>query len=114
MSVKLLIILPTQSTFSFISAGIFHQTFTSLQHIKPEVLYPIPDFSAFQKPIQPASDDLVPSGEKLVFLSINRYERKKNLALAIKAFGKIASVRKVVLDKFRFSDLCLCVMSQSV
>ena len=83
-------ILAAQNVFSFISAGIFHQTFTSLQHITPEVLYPIPDFTAFQKPIEPISDDMVPSGEKLVFLSINRYERKKNLALAIKAFGKIA------------------------
>ncbi|XP_076440288.1 alpha-1,3/1,6-mannosyltransferase ALG2-like [Babylonia areolata] len=77
------------------TAGIFHQTFTSLQHMTPEVLYPIPDFSAFQKPAQPASDDLIPSGEKLVFLSINRYERKKNLALAIRAFGLLRAEKKV-------------------
>nr|KAG5709561.1 hypothetical protein BaRGS_001611 [Batillaria attramentaria] len=60
-------------------------------HIQPEVLYPIPDFSAFQKPVEPATDDLVPTGAKIVFLSINRYERKKNLGLAIRSFGKLYS-----------------------
>lgn len=71
------------------TASIFHETFTSLNHIQPEVLYPIPDFSAFQKHIEPATDDLVPGGEKLIFLSINRYERKKNLGLAIRSFGQL-------------------------
>ncbi|KAK7501172.1 hypothetical protein BaRGS_00007657 [Batillaria attramentaria] len=73
------------------TSGVFHETFTSLQHIQPEVLYPIPDFSAFQKPVEPATDDLVPTGAKIVFLSINRYERKKNLGLAIRSFGKLYS-----------------------
>ncbi|KAL8571886.1 hypothetical protein ACOMHN_011478 [Nucella lapillus] len=76
------------------TAGVFHQTFQSLRHVTPEVLYPIPDFSAFQKPIEPVGDDLVPSGERLVFLSINRYERKKNLPLAIKAFGLLRAEKK--------------------
>lgn len=74
--------------FCLFSAGVFHETFNSLQHITPEVLYPIPDFSAFQKPIEQLSDDQLPTERKPLFLSINRYERKKNLALAIKAFGR--------------------------
>jgi len=71
------------------TAHIFHQTFTSLAHIQPEVLYPIPDFSAFEKPIDLPSDDLLPRDKEAIFLSINRYERKKNLFLAILSFGKL-------------------------
>lgn len=77
------------NTFSFFSAGIFKETFSSLSTCEPAVLYPIPDFSAFQKPVEDPTDDLIPSNKSIVFLSINRYERKKNLALAIQAFGRI-------------------------
>ena len=49
---------------------------------------------------------MVPSGEKLVFLSINRYERKKNLALAIKAFGKIADCMLYFVNGT--VDSCFC------
>ena len=70
-------------------AGVFHETFKSLSHIEPEVLYPIPDFSAFNKPVEKPSPDLMPRDVKCIFLSINRYERKKNLNLAIEALGKI-------------------------
>ena len=53
------------------------------------MLYPIPDFSAFNKPVEEPSPDLMPRDVKCIFLSINRYERKKNLNLAIEALGKI-------------------------
>ena len=68
------------------TAKVFQETFTSLEHIQPEVLYPIPDFSAFDKPVDPLT--FVQTDAENIFLSINRYERKKNLSLAIKAFGK--------------------------
>lgn len=71
------------------TANVFDRTFSSLRHIQPEVLYPIPDFSAFNKPVESPSNDLIPSNKQTIFLSINRYERKKNLPLAIKAFGKL-------------------------
>lgn len=70
----------------------FHDTFKSLSHVQPDVLYPIPDFSAFNKPVDPPSPDLVPSDAQTIFLSINRYERKKNLGLAVKALGKFFTV----------------------
>jgi len=70
------------------SASVFKQTFGSLRNTDPAVLYPIPDFSAFQKAVEPPTEELLPLNKKIVFLSINRYERKKNLALAIQAFGK--------------------------
>lgn len=71
-----------------LSASVFKETFSSLTKCDPAVLYPIPDFKAFQKPIEEPTDDLIPSNKSIIFLSINRYERKKNLALAVQAFGK--------------------------
>ncbi|KAK0069644.1 alpha-1 3/1 6-mannosyltransferase ALG2 [Biomphalaria pfeifferi] len=71
------------------TADIFHKTFTSLVQVKPEVLYPIPDFFNFDKPVDPISADLLPLKAKDFLLSINRYERKKNLTLAINAFDTL-------------------------
>jgi len=54
------------------------------------VVYPIPDTCvADDTPPEDvtASSDPVPADAQTVFLSINRYERKKNLPLAIKALG---------------------------
>ena len=68
-------------------AETFKQTFATLTDIQPEVLYPSLNFSAFNADIEPPGD-LIPSGVKTLFLSINRYERKKNLGLAIEAMGR--------------------------
>lgn len=69
----------------------FAETFTSLSHITPKVLYPIPNFSAlnpenYEEEME--NTELSIPKSKVVFLSINRYERKKNLGLAIRALGK--------------------------
>ena len=74
----------------YFTAKVFEDTFHSLSHIKPDVLYPIPDFSAFQKEAPEPDATLMPEGQQTIFLSINRYERKKNLNLAIQAFGMSA------------------------
>ena len=71
----------------------FHSTFLSLGHIQPEVLYPSLNFSAYDnaQKNQEESEELVnlyPNSVSCLFLSINRFERKKNLSLAIKAFAK--------------------------
>ncbi|XP_002740170.1 alpha-1,3/1,6-mannosyltransferase ALG2-like [Saccoglossus kowalevskii] len=66
----------------------FASTFTTLSHIKPQVLYPSLNFSAFDVPVSDAGD-LIPRNIRTLFLSINRYERKKNLGLAIEAFGDL-------------------------
>lgn len=71
------------------TASVFKETFKSLGKCDPAVLYPIPDFSVFNKPVNEPSEDFLPLNKKLMFLSINRYERKKNLALAIQAFGQL-------------------------
>ncbi len=69
----------------FLLANVFKETFKTLSAIEPEVLYPIPNFSTLDQRVEPPNDDLIPTGMKTIFLSINRYERKKNLGLAIEA-----------------------------
>eukprot|EP00124_Ichthyophonus_hoferi_P002893 Ihof_evm7s220 gene=Ihof_evmTU7s220 len=68
------------------TAGVFKQTFTNLS-LYPAVLYPSINFSAFDNPPKDDSeneiDNQIPPRAKTVLLSINRFERKKNLQLAI-------------------------------
>ena len=68
------------------TSTIFHKAFRSLSHIKPTVLYPSINFASFNSKPEDVSN-LFPPSVKCVFLSINRYERKKNLSLAIEAFA---------------------------
>ena len=73
------------------TANVFHSTFQSLSHINPSVLYPSLNFTFFDRDVSDieTSFSLLSDDVKTVFLSINRYERKKNLSLAIYAFGKL-------------------------
>lgn len=69
------------------TSDVFHHTFKSLTSIKPTVLHPSLNFSAFDQP--PITlQDTIPNSVECLFLSINRYERKKNLGLAIEAFAQ--------------------------
>lgn len=77
----------TINTFT-ISAGIFKETFKSLGYVQPAVLYPIPDFDALNKAVDKEFVEKLPQ-KPFLFLSINRYERKKNISLAVMAFGKL-------------------------
>ncbi|XP_022317934.2 alpha-1,3/1,6-mannosyltransferase ALG2-like [Crassostrea virginica] len=70
---------------SHFTAGIFKDTFKSLGHVQPTVLYPIPDFNALNKPVDEDFTEKLPK-KPCLFLSINRYERKKNISLAVMAF----------------------------
>ncbi len=72
-------------------AQVFRETFKSLSAIKPSVLYPIPDFASLSldNQLSVTKNDLFPASAKHVLVSINRFERKKNLPLAINALGKI-------------------------
>ncbi|XP_014669467.1 PREDICTED: alpha-1,3/1,6-mannosyltransferase ALG2-like [Priapulus caudatus] len=80
---------------SMFTANVFKDTFKSLSKVTPQVLYPSLNFSAFDTETELLNDDVLPPGRDIYFLSINRYERKKNLALAIEAFS---------LLKLRLSD----------
>lgn len=70
------------------TTGVFRSTFTSLNSVDPSVLYPSLNFSAFDcTPIELSG--VISETATTVFLSINRYERKKNLTLAVEAFAKL-------------------------
>lgn len=75
------------STFT---KSIFHDTFTHLSSINPGIIYPCVDVN------QPAEDNSAAEKELLdflkgseFFLSINRFERLKNIELAVKAFAML-------------------------
>nr|XP_033785526.1 alpha-1,3/1,6-mannosyltransferase ALG2 [Geotrypetes seraphini] len=70
---------------SCFTAKTFKNTFRSLAHIKPDILYPSLNFSTFDTAVDANLDGLVPKKSTIKFLSINRYERKKNLILALEA-----------------------------
>ncbi|XP_006887031.1 PREDICTED: alpha-1,3/1,6-mannosyltransferase ALG2 [Elephantulus edwardii] len=71
------------------TANVFKNTFKTLSHIDPDVLYPSLNFSSFDSAVPEKLDDLVPKGKNVLFLSINRYERKKNLPLALEALVEL-------------------------
>ncbi|EGD74940.1 alpha-1,3-mannosyltransferase ALG2 [Salpingoeca rosetta] len=77
----------------------FFQTFTSLRSRDPLVVYPSLNFSSFdgQSFSTSAANKLAGTMRPRVFLSINRYERKKNLSLALDA---LAALR----DELRSAD----------
>jgi len=77
------------------TAGIFQDTFLSLK-TRPLVLYPSLNFDSFDRPIDPTCGRLETviadyNSDSFVFLSINRYERKKKIELAIQSFGLLLS-----------------------
>ncbi|NXG88930.1 ALG2 mannosyltransferase, partial [Stercorarius parasiticus] len=71
------------------TASVFKDTFKSLSHINPDVLYPSLNISSFEAVVPTDIADLIPKKKKFLFLSINRYERKKNLALALEALHEL-------------------------
>ncbi|XP_050189222.1 alpha-1,3/1,6-mannosyltransferase ALG2 [Myiozetetes cayanensis] len=71
------------------TASVFKDTFKSLSHINPDVLYPSLNISSFETIVPADIADLLPMKKKFLFLSINRYERKKNLALALEALHEL-------------------------
>lgn len=67
---------------------VFHTTFKSLAEANTTVLYPSLNCSFFDRP-PPELNGLLPDAAKFIFLSINRFERKKNLPLAISALAAL-------------------------
>lgn len=68
---------------------VFRSTFTSLSHTPLQILYPSVRFDSFDKPISAEINLHLDRTVDTLFLSINRFERKKNLDLAIKAFKNL-------------------------
>ncbi|KAI7806820.1 alpha-1,3/1,6-mannosyltransferase ALG2 [Triplophysa rosa] len=70
------------------TAGVFQQTFPKLANVHTDVLYPSLNSAAFDGEVEGLSG-LIPEGRSFLFLSINRYERKKNLPLALQALAAL-------------------------
>jgi alpha-1,3/alpha-1,6-mannosyltransferase len=67
--------------------SMFHKTFSSLTHVEPGVIYPCVDT---QVETDEETDEEVKNffGGSPFFLSVNRFEMKKNVELAINSFAK--------------------------
>lgn len=66
--------------------SIFRDAFPSLRHITPGVVYPCVDTS-----VTVSGDSATLWANKEVFLSVNRFERKKDVGLAIRAFAGLTA-----------------------
>lgn len=85
---------------------IFKSTFKSLGHIDPEVLYPSLNTDYFDQSIPAETVPIeLPSNSDFLILSLNRYERKKNLPLAIEALKEMQNS----LSKQEFSKVHLII-----
>lgn len=74
------------------TAGVFKDTFHSLSGVHTDVLYPSLNTQTFDQPSQESGlGGLLPEGTSCMFLSLNRYERKKNLGLALEALSALGS-----------------------
>jgi len=85
--------------------GVFKEAFPRLSDRTPGVIYPCVDTQAVSGE---SAENPLWKGKKFV-LSINRFERKKDVGLAIRAFAKISpecrtSSRLVVAGEFRFQN----------
>lgn len=69
---------------------VFKDTFKSIE-VMPSVLYPSLNTKYFDETVVSDADtgDLKLQNDTIVFLSINRFERKKNIPLALRAFKEL-------------------------
>ncbi|KAL6959565.1 Hexosyltransferase [Sarracenia purpurea var. burkii] len=88
------------------TASTFANSFKHLvaRGIKPSVLYPAVNVDQFDEP----------RDSKLNFLSINRFERKKNIDLAISAFAMLHTREGNVLKGHNVADATLTVAGKSI
>lgn len=90
---------------SIFTAGVFKDTFTTLS-VTPAVLYPSLDFTAFD--IDTTGVEIeAPKSASIVFLSINRYERKKNLMLALQALAELRRLLQRQHEEDRWKSIHL-------
>ncbi|KAJ4317849.1 Alpha-1,3-mannosyltransferase-like protein [Fusarium piperis] len=74
--------------------GVVEKTWPDLKkHVETVVVYPCVDVEAKEKKDAGEDEGVVFDGEKVI-LSINRFERKKDIALAIKAFAAIPEAER--------------------
>jgi len=73
---------------------VFRNTFPRLNRVEPAVLYPSLSTKIFQE--EGTRPTELPPGD-VTFLSLNRFERKKNVALAIRAFAAAGGNGRLVV-----------------
>uniref|UniRef100_A0A8C4RA09 Alpha-1,3/1,6-mannosyltransferase ALG2 n=1 Tax=Eptatretus burgeri TaxID=7764 RepID=A0A8C4RA09_EPTBU len=71
------------------TADVLRETFPSVARRSPEVLYPCVDASLLRQGLASDVPSQVPRGKTALFLSVNRYERKKALPLALEAMAEL-------------------------
>lgn len=69
--------------------GVFRETFPSLSHMPLYIVYPTCNFALFDKPTSARVNLKLEGDIAAIFLSINRYERKKKLTLAIESLARL-------------------------
>lgn len=72
--------------------GVFGEAFPALRGRSPKVVYPCVDTTAAATAPEPPAGGLW--GGKKVFLSINRFERKKGVELAIRAYAGLTAAER--------------------
>ncbi|VDL84960.1 unnamed protein product [Nippostrongylus brasiliensis] len=89
---------------SLFTASVVKETFKSLQHRELKVLYPTLNTQFFDDSEDCAIEE-IPLSTEHVFTSLNRFEVKKNVKLAIEAFAALRSM----LSAHEFSSCHLVV-----
>ncbi|ORY98211.1 alpha-1,3/1,6-mannosyltransferase ALG2 [Syncephalastrum racemosum] len=89
---------------SCFTAGMFKKSFPTIAKT-PEVLYPPINFEAYDRPVDMTDSAVQILDSKTTFLSINRFERKKNIELALRAFAAVKE--KVSPETFNTCRLVL-------
>ena len=88
------------------TAETFRETFKSLENVPITVLYPAINVKNFDiQADKSLLKDMVPPTAKHIFLSINRYERKKNLVLALESLREFK--KKVNADTWKQTHLIM-------
>lgn len=82
---------------SYYTKETFEKTFRSLYYRKVNVVYPSINFSSFDINPPPIPNLVKQSPKRVIFLTINRYEKKKNTRLAIESLRK-------ALNKYTLTD----------
>ncbi|KAL9403699.1 hypothetical protein Peur_000671 [Populus x canadensis] len=87
------------------TASMFTNTFKHLhaREIQPAVLYPAVNMDQFD----------VPHSYKLNFLSINRFERKKNIELTVSAFARLHTLAEHALQSQSLTEATLTIAGKS-
>lgn len=84
--------------------SVFRATFKRLSHLQLHLLYPTCNLSQLDQPVKGYLNEIIDlKGVNGIFLSLNRYERKKNHALAIEAAKKLDEILKRASKEVRKS-----------